>query len=179
MDRNLKPASVAVSKSMEYDVTLTQFVADLSYPCTFKFLHNVWNCCERRRWKFCVDMYICLGGIARKREGGSRRRILLSSTYCKYSRRWVFMTQAANSHTAWVDFSLAAPRGTLTLGPSTLLRLGPSSDRFLNSSLYLRSLLELQPTQLKLIVWNKVFMRIGVILLHLHLVINSSRNRFQ
>ena len=32
IDRNLKTASVAVLKSTEHDVTLTLFVADLSYP---------------------------------------------------------------------------------------------------------------------------------------------------
>ena len=42
IDRSLKTVSVAVSKSMEHDVTLTPFVADLSYlPWTFKFLHNM------------------------------------------------------------------------------------------------------------------------------------------
>ena len=42
IDRNLKTASVAVSKSMEHDVTLTQFVADLSYPV----LSNFYIMCE-------------------------------------------------------------------------------------------------------------------------------------
>ena len=32
IDRNLKTASVGVLKSTEHDVTLTSFVADLSYP---------------------------------------------------------------------------------------------------------------------------------------------------
>ena len=32
IDRNLKTASVTVLKSTEHDITLTSFVADLSYP---------------------------------------------------------------------------------------------------------------------------------------------------
>ena len=32
IDRNLKTSSVAVLKSTEHDVTMTSFVADLSYP---------------------------------------------------------------------------------------------------------------------------------------------------
>ena len=42
IDRNLKTASVAVFKSTEHDVTVTSFVADLSYPG----LSNVYIMCE-------------------------------------------------------------------------------------------------------------------------------------
>ena len=42
IDRNLKPASVAVLKSTEHDVTLTLFVADLAYPG----ISNVYIMCE-------------------------------------------------------------------------------------------------------------------------------------
>ena len=43
IDRNLKTAFVAVLKLTEHDVTLTPFVAELSYPgaWTFIFLQNV------------------------------------------------------------------------------------------------------------------------------------------
>ena len=37
IDRNLKTAPAAVLKSMERDVTLTSFVADLSYPVVSNF----------------------------------------------------------------------------------------------------------------------------------------------
>ena len=42
IDRNLKTASVAVLKSTEHDITLTSFVADLSYPG----LPNCYIMCE-------------------------------------------------------------------------------------------------------------------------------------
>ena len=43
IDRNLKTASVAVLKSTEHDVTLTSFVADLSYPGLSNFYRMCGN----------------------------------------------------------------------------------------------------------------------------------------
>ena len=42
IDRNLKIVSMAVLKSTEHDVTLTLFVADLSYPG----ISNFYTVCE-------------------------------------------------------------------------------------------------------------------------------------
>ena len=87
IDRSLKTTSVTVSKSTEHDVILTPFVANPSHSR----LSDVYIMCEidvREGSEKLALIFAFLGDIARKPEGGSRRRILLSSTVCPMDKPW-------------------------------------------------------------------------------------------
>ena len=77
---NFKTASVAVLKSTEHDVTLTSFVADLSYSG----LSNFYITCEidarEDAESFSLIFAFVLEISQENERGATRRRILLSST---------------------------------------------------------------------------------------------------
>ena len=114
IDRSLKTAAVAGSKSTENNVTLTPFVVNLSYPR----LSNYYIMCEIDAGEgadsFCVNMLI-LWAMNREphRDTSVQSETCIPNVYAVHSRQLIRQPSACECRSRVAQYSSDACRGQL------------------------------------------------------------------